>query len=834
MTRYYLTRLVIEGFRGINNEGDPLDLRFKTDAVNSVFAPNALGKSSAFEALCFALDGVVPKLEQLPAAEDAGDYYCNRFHSGGHATIDLTLEPDDASGEIRVVVERDNGGNRHVQSPTGHPDPEVLLSSLSSDLVLLDHKTFLEFVEESPLKRGRAFSSLLGLSRLSEMRQALSVLAHAGNLNSDFEIDTLKAELRSLRLRVEEEIRAGQDNYRKLVGAQPDDPFDLDSMARGILGALTEVPLLTEFFENKKLADVDFKAVKVAIRKEEQGDKRAHLTELSRSVAELEKLAPSEDSADQQEQLTSLTRSRQEALAQTLGQNFERLYLILRDILKSPEWPDDLKCPACDSTLQGSLATATDAKLAAFEVARSAQAALRTYWSNATWVARLRALEEDARLGIDASARRFPSLDRTFRMGEPTDSDVQAAIQLAEDLEGKRTTALHDLEEEKVALEKDLPPSLVKLSEQIGRAELFSSASADLESIKERLGRVSDQLAARQKWVDFIRGAASDFAKAEVALSTKQTAALEVEYRQMYSEITKNPDIVPRLRKTDGSEDLYLRLEAFYGLSDLSANTLLSESYRNALALSIYLSAALQRKGSARFLVLDDVTSSFDAGHQFHLMELIRTAVALPSNQEGLQVVMLSHDGLLEKYFDRLSSTTAWHHTRLRGLPPTGMIFTQAQEGARIRDSADGFLDAGQTTQAVPLVRQYLEFRLLEVIRKVRIRVPLDFSIRDDRKMVQNCLDAITAAVQLHKDAGNLVLEPSDVTGLTNVHLPALVSNWISHYATGVAASWSPYALKGVLDTIDRFAACFRYECSCQGATKERYYKSLATKACTC
>ena len=35
MARYFLTRLTLEGFRGINNEGTPLDIRFKTDAVNS-------------------------------------------------------------------------------------------------------------------------------------------------------------------------------------------------------------------------------------------------------------------------------------------------------------------------------------------------------------------------------------------------------------------------------------------------------------------------------------------------------------------------------------------------------------------------------------------------------------------------------------------------------------------------------------------------------------------------------------------------------------------------------------------------------------------------------
>jgi DNA repair exonuclease SbcCD ATPase subunit len=57
VTHYFLTRVKVEGFRGINNEKQPLELRFKPEAVNSVFAVNSTGKSSIFEALCYAIRG---------------------------------------------------------------------------------------------------------------------------------------------------------------------------------------------------------------------------------------------------------------------------------------------------------------------------------------------------------------------------------------------------------------------------------------------------------------------------------------------------------------------------------------------------------------------------------------------------------------------------------------------------------------------------------------------------------------------------------------------------------------------------------------------------------
>jgi DNA repair exonuclease SbcCD ATPase subunit len=120
MPRYFLTRLRVEGFRGINNEGDPLDLKFNRDAVNSIFAVNANGKSSIFDALCYAFRGEIPRLAQLQAQEKPNDYYCNRFHSRGQATIEMELAPDDDGADVSIKIERSHLGHRTVISPSGH------------------------------------------------------------------------------------------------------------------------------------------------------------------------------------------------------------------------------------------------------------------------------------------------------------------------------------------------------------------------------------------------------------------------------------------------------------------------------------------------------------------------------------------------------------------------------------------------------------------------------------------------------------------------------------------------------------------------------------------
>lgn len=82
----------------------------------------------------------------------------------------------------------------------------------------------------------------------------------------------------------------------------------------------------------------------------------------------------------------------------------------------------------------------------------------------------------------------------------------------------------------------------------------------------------------------------------------------------------------------------------------------MSESFRNAFAISLYLAAASLYGGLPKFVLLEDVTSSFDAGHQNFLVELIRTTFARPGNATGPQVILLSHDTMLEKLFNKAAN----------------------------------------------------------------------------------------------------------------------------------------------------------------------------------
>jgi DNA repair exonuclease SbcCD ATPase subunit len=267
MSRYFLTAIEIEGFRGINNEGDALSLRFEKDAVNSVFAPNAQGKSSIFEALCYAIKGKVPKLEAMPATDRPEDYYANRFHTNRTATVQATFCPDDDGSPVKVKVQRLPNGTRRVESPSGHANPEGFLQSLNTELCLVDHRTFLSFVEDSPLKRGRSFAGLLGIGKLSEFRQALEILANSGTLTRDFELSEIAQRLSAAQHRVNSARNRIKASFLTIANVSLEDELDLDQIAAEAARILEEVALLKPFLAERNIREVNWDKLRGAIRR---------------------------------------------------------------------------------------------------------------------------------------------------------------------------------------------------------------------------------------------------------------------------------------------------------------------------------------------------------------------------------------------------------------------------------------------------------------------------------------------------------------------------------------------------------------------------------------
>lgn len=832
MPRYFLKRLSVEGFRGINNENDPLDISFKPDSVNSVFGVNGIGKSSIFEALCYAIYGTIPKLDLLQAQERPQDYYRNRFHSRNVASILVEFEPDDGTARVSIQIDLDPGGSRTITSPSGHADPEGFLATLKEAFALLDYRTFARFIEDSPLERGRTFSGLLGLADYSDCRQALQAASDSLALRNDFEINALTVAVEVAKKAAQQTLVTLRTSYAKVTGKRLEDIEMLGDYSDEVVAELGNVELLKPHLAGKTLNDIDFDEIKRVIRTAEGELERRELSRTIESIATLEALAVHDLATirTEQQMIGGLIDERDKLLASTRGDLFKRLYESAREVISTGSWTDDDKCPLCESKLPTSITGHVNEQLSQYADAAAKIAEIRDMWQASAWKQCLYSHESATPLAVKPLNRQLPELDPKCTTGDISKDELAAAVKWTSDLTGGVAGVLKAAHDRKAALEQELPPSLVQLAEQVEYGRRFKEALKDFRDSQRNAATNQARLDIRDRWKAFASRATTVFADAEAAMSKSRIEGIDAEFKSMFSEIMHVGDVVPDLRRAHFREELHVQLSDFHGQNGLSARALLSESYRNALAISVFLAAALKHSGAPRFVVLDDVTSSFDAGHQYALMELIRTKLQQPQNTGGLQFIILSHDGLLEKYFDRLDDTTTWHHGKLQGLPPVGAILHQAQGADRLKATITSFLSAGQVSQAEPLIRQYLEYKLQQIIRKVKIPVPLDFAIKDTSRMVQNCMDAITSGIELHKRAGTLVLTRRQTQDIATSHVPAIVGNWASHYETHSASSLSAPALRSVIGSIDALVECFRYDDTSGTSIVRRWYKALDTR----
>lgn len=834
MPRYFLTRLSVEGFRGINNQGQPLVLTFRPDSVNSIFAANGAGKSSIFEALQFAFSGAIPRLEEMQVAEHPDDYVPNLFHPEGRATIELRLRPDDGSDDVAITVVRESSGRRMVKSSTGHAAPEALLREMNRDFAMLDYGKFARFIEDTALNRGRSFSSLLGLSEYGDFRRALKAVDTTQTFRSDFGLAELEATAAKAQADQQDALRRFNAQLVKITRESPATASTLDRASQAIVTALQGVALLAPLITNASLEELDLDLLRTTIMREEASDTRKRLLELQQSAIVFE--VDSAEVPSGPDYLTRLRGAWAEHVVLVASVQRAKVHSLLKaakDYLRLDEGWDRSVCPLCGSALTSPIDEHVQELLSKFELLEQSTEHIRTLALRGGLVQRLQHLEDILRTDATPGSSRDTDASAVLRdkvqkldLDDDFFSDLEQALQRLEADRASRATAIQT---EIQDLERDLPPSLVELTTQV------ASAAAALEALRAHqraattLTSTSHVLDVVGRWRSFVGQANTLFSDAEADLSRRTLEDLREDYQTMFRAVMATDDIVPALVRAEADENLAVQLLDFHGSHDVSARAVLSESYRNALAISVFLSAAARRGQTPRFVVLDDVTSSFDSGHQFKLMEHIRTELQHRAGDAGLQFIVLSHDVTLEKYFDRLNDGDGWSHQKLHGWPPMTPITSQGQDVSRLRSEAERFLRAGQVQEGAGLIRQYLEFVLLQIIRRVKIPVPLDLAVSDHMRMVGACVDAITSAVDLHQRAGDLVLEPGQVSALTGRHVPAIVANWISHYSSGGSAAFSPALLLSVLKDIDQLADCFKFSPDPARADR-RYYRTLAAR----
>jgi DNA repair exonuclease SbcCD ATPase subunit len=833
MAKYFLKSISIEGFRGINNEGSPLLLNLKSDGVTSIFGENGKGKSSIFEAFLFSLLGRILRFDDYHSDIKDKRTIKNLFHSGEGKIIIEFIDDSNLASDIVIKV---NSNGERTSTSTSIPNHETFLSSLSNSLNFLDHKSFEKIILSSSEDTGKLFSNLVGFGKFIDIKEKLDKISRTQNINSDFgkaskEQSIKLNEQKISQLKEDIKIKFDQINIKTEV-------YNKNEIFR-----LVKTFVNSQFKINiKKLSsqsDLDFDSLiknKIGGNYEEDA---FNLISKKESVKHLIVLSKSLKNFNTK-RLPKLKKDLEKVFLNIESNNELVLGKLYDDAIASydaiPEF-DKNSCVLC---------LTTDLNQKGNTFYEQINSKITSYFKFKKEYLKFK--EKLSRHFLEACVLDYELLhlsetDRIFTKILNSDDYIKPSEFNLNTLQNKLDSYQFDLNEEILEaqrliseLELKVPKKIADLVEKNSVYEFIFKTVFEIEKIKTQNNYDAKYLNEINKWVLFISQLKIEYEDAYNSLMDDIASMIDKDTKIFFKEIMGNVDIVPKLKKENKGQKVNILLENFYGnTTDLKAAPLLSESYRNALSLSIYFSAALKSKNKGNFIIVDDITSSFDSGHQFYLLDLIKNRISLnPSNKKGKQIIFLTHDGILKKVLNENNSLKNWTHYSLNS--NQSVVSLTPFKSEDLKTALQAKVNSGNYVGSD--FRMFYEFVLLEIIEKLNLEIPFSLINSNDNKMISKLSNAINEIIELKRTAGKTrqINRRLPTKNLFKTQTQQLANN-LSHWASGSTLSLTPTLLNRIIDDIDSYKKLFQYNCTCARNAGWVYYNSLSSpkyKNCTC
>lgn len=203
----------------------------------------------------------------------------------------------------------------------------------------------------------------------------------------------------------------------------------------------------------------------------------------------------------------------------------------------------------------------------------------------------------------------------------------------------------------------------------------------------------------------------------------------------------------------------------FHGHPAYPPKKYLSESFLNSLGLSLFLASAKLFNEKSRFLILDDIVTSFDQNLRRRLVRLLHTEFV------DWQLIILTHEEFLFQLMKREFPSKSWNFHQVQFDP---------ESGSTIQNSAatqlELILQKKKTHDVSNDLRRYLERILKDICCSLDSKVSFRFNDKNELRMSDELLSAIRRSVKEHKCS-----EVQDHDIFNQLNGSILVTNRASH-----------------------------------------------------
>ncbi len=794
-----LKKLQISGFRGARY---PIvtDLTGSGKSI-AIFGENATGKSTITDAIEWFFRDRVEHLWREDCKEDSLRNV--DIDDKEDAVVGLVFNRDELSGE---KILRKKGENLIVEETNKTKEYKDYIGTASQERIVLRTAYLQEFINKRKGEKRKEIADIIGYEALIDFRNVLQSTLNALEKDTEYttakkNLDTVKAKLLKLSGKV---ITKEQELYTKAN--------DLIKIYK----------LKTTVIDEKSYKE-SIEELKTKIAQHEKAERKQKLDSFKTACDDL-KIAVQNSQVSESKFLDpyrKLIRNKEKIKHLDLEQFLSKGKEILDKGQTEPS-----KCPFCGSSPVDLEHVKKEVEKRIQELKAVRKEFLVTKSAKDDWVSDLNEVDRRCRdlerkwKSIDVAsglAKCVPDcaisvkslvmqVEDRFQKYQsiPDDGDRKTiirklitAIGLEVQTTEKKVKALELTKEESAIL--DTIQSLNDLKTAFADYRGFAKAKKSFEKQLKTLDKIKENFISVQN---------------EAFQNILDVMSKDIRDYYLYLHPPKHEsvdDVKLRIVGEEGIEFEYL----FHGKRTYPPMKYLSESHLNSLGLALFLASVKLFNEESNFFVLDDVVTSFDAGHRLRLIRLLQEKF------KDWQIILLTHERFWFDMIKKELAATGWIIKEVNWSPENGIQLKAA--ASDLRELISFKLSQGH--DVANDMRTLLEKLLKEICNSLEVKLAFRYNDRNEERMVGELLSELRRTLNEKNTSikDNPIfkqIETSNLLGTTGSH--------------DRPKTFSKGDIGTALEDIDKFEALFRCPKCGVLVSKERFIEIEKKVTCKC
>jgi energy-coupling factor transporter ATP-binding protein EcfA2/ribosomal protein L31E len=194
-----------------------------------------------------------------------------------------------------------------------------------------------------------------------------------------------------------------------------------------------------------------------------------------------------------------------------------------------------------------------------------------------------------------------------------------------------------------------------------------------------------------------------------------------------------------------------------------------SESHLNCFGISFFLASVIAFNKENKFIVLDDVISSFDTTHRKRFADLLLEKFA------DYQIILLTHESEWFSYVQQLTKRKGWIIEEIKWTEAKGTHLEE--KPSELKEFIESELANSSVDTLGNPIRKYLEARLKDICLDLDVKVSFRFNDVNEKRMPDELLNELKA--KINKYGGQDI--KAKIPVIERVANSSLLGNLLSH-----------------------------------------------------